>query len=123
MLGQSQVRASGQGSDDGVGTHLAEDIGSLQGVRRELAEGIRGYPRVHRKLIEGIKSLWEFVRSLLKVAVLPHRSEMLISFSYYWVNDMKQLSGLMAERGGGSRVDGCGLGLNGCYWGYDLGLL
>ncbi|RWV97603.1 hypothetical protein GW17_00039597 [Ensete ventricosum] len=58
MLGQSQVRASSQGSDEVVGTcqethrKLAEGIGSLLEVRGELAEGIRGLSGVHRELAE-----------------------------------------------------------------------
>ncbi|RZS00969.1 hypothetical protein BHM03_00030753 [Ensete ventricosum] len=35
------------------------------------------------------------------------RSEMSGSFSYCWVNGMKRLGGLVAERDGGSWVDGC----------------
>ncbi|RRT40390.1 hypothetical protein B296_00035031 [Ensete ventricosum] len=39
------------------------------------------------------------------------RSEMPMSLSCYWVSGMEQLGGLVAERDGGSWVDGYGLGL------------
>ncbi|RWV77753.1 hypothetical protein GW17_00061381 [Ensete ventricosum] len=77
MLGQSQVRASGQGSDDVVGTRretcrkLAEGIKSLPGVHRELTEGIGGLPGVCRKLAEGIESFlgdrWELAKMASRV--------------------------------------------------------
>ncbi|RWW22548.1 hypothetical protein BHE74_00021853 [Ensete ventricosum] len=51
-----------------------------------------------------------------------------MSLSCYWVSGMERLSGLVAERDGGSWVDGYGLELTGCCffgccWGCDLGLL
>ncbi|RWW61216.1 hypothetical protein BHE74_00031740 [Ensete ventricosum] len=46
-------------------------------------------------------------------------SKMSISFSYCLVSDMKWLGRLMAERGGGSRVDDCGLGLKEAVRGFD----
>ncbi|RZS08639.1 hypothetical protein BHM03_00039638 [Ensete ventricosum] len=66
MLGQSQVRGIGPGSNDAVGTHqkLAEGIESLSRVHRELAEGIVGLPGVRRKLAEGIRSLLGVRREL-----------------------------------------------------------
>ncbi|RRT60740.1 hypothetical protein B296_00009578 [Ensete ventricosum] len=65
----SQVRASGRGSDDVVGTRretcrkLAEGIRGLLGVHLELTERIRGMPRVRQKLVEG-KSLLGVCREL-----------------------------------------------------------
>ncbi|RWV92796.1 hypothetical protein GW17_00044794 [Ensete ventricosum] len=48
-----------------------------------------------------------------------YQSKMSISFSYCLVSDMKWLGRLMAERGGGSRVDDCGLGLKEAVRGFD----
>ncbi|RWW51693.1 hypothetical protein BHE74_00041936 [Ensete ventricosum] len=80
--------ASGQGSDDAVGTHrethwkLAEGIKSLPGVPLELIEGIGGLPGVRRKLAEGIRRLLgvcrelaEGDRELARMALGVHRKK------------------------------------------------
>ncbi|RRT84298.1 hypothetical protein B296_00012502 [Ensete ventricosum] len=70
MLGQSEVRASGRGSDHAVRTRrkLVEGIRSLSGVRWELVEGIKGLSGVRRKLTEGIRSLMGVRRELARIA-------------------------------------------------------
>ncbi|RWW79159.1 hypothetical protein BHE74_00012564 [Ensete ventricosum] len=66
MLGQIQIWASGQGSDDVVGTHwkIAEGIRGLPGVRQKLVEDIGGLLGVHWELTKGIRGLPRFRQEL-----------------------------------------------------------